>query len=242
MSRLQVLCLVYGFVGIVAAASPFPGGGRAHAQGFDCRRAADAVDRAICNTPELATLDSRLCAEQSDLIGCVRDAELARITQLQAIGSPLETDAERAPQANSPVMSPAIGMPVSQILEIRPGTDCSDDMCEFSANRTPQRLCPSAGACDRLVLFLDHSQVVTGYQADFSREDWSRSLNASTAILGPAKKETVGPSGVIRARSDFWSWRTGLGQKLEYTAMSGVNMYGAPLDVHNIRLTPAEAK
>jgi uncharacterized protein len=87
----------------------------AHAQSFDCGKAADAVDRAICNTPELSTLDTRLgaawqsfrthypdlvpqahkdgvvwyktrkmCAQREDMIGCIRDAEAARIQQLDA--------------------------------------------------------------------------------------------------------------------------------------------------------------
>jgi uncharacterized protein len=94
------------------------------AQGFDCRKASDAVDRAICSTPELATLDTRLasvwqqfqtdhpdqiaiarkdgvvwwrarktCAGQSDLVGCIRDAELARIARLQPLVPQANTDA-----------------------------------------------------------------------------------------------------------------------------------------------------
>jgi uncharacterized protein len=382
MTWLRVLCLVYGFVGIVAAALPLLRQSPAHAQGFDCRKAADVVDRAICNTPELATLDTRLagiwqkfqidhpdqiaaarkegvvwwrarkhCAEQSDLIGCVRDAETARIAQLQTTGSPtlpvspptqatapgdpvleqfctrqsnytgdivkyrdsgqswdaairhiLKTEwaysdstggvrdslndtmvstvivlqayqmpypavtevaarikatcmagtafpdppahGTRAavPQANSQAISPAVGKAISLIPEITSSVDCSQDMCEFARGQTPQALCPGAGPCDRLTLFTDKAKVVVGYVAYFSREDWSRSLDATTKVLGPAKKETIGPSGIIKMRNDRWSFRTSDGGSLEYSAWSGVDMFGEPIDRHSIMLFSAEMR
>jgi hypothetical protein len=144
------------------------------------------------------------------------------------------------PQVNSEVISPAIGMSVSQIQRTYSGVDCSETTCEFAQSQ-PQQLCPGAGPCDHLVLIIANSHII-GYTADLSKEDWTRSLNASALILGPAKKLTIGPSEHVKMRNDYWSWRINENQDLSYTATSGANMYGAPLDAHNIMLAPADAK
>jgi hypothetical protein len=97
-----------------------------------------------------------------------------------------------------------------------------------------------------MTLFTDGKQV-KGYTADFNVRDWTQSLEASTAALGQPKKSTVGPSGIlegglrIRMRNDYWSWSVGDGSTLTYTATSGFNAYGDPLDSHSIMLEPAGA-
>jgi hypothetical protein len=90
-------------------------------------------------------------------------------------------------------------------------------------------------------LFTDGRQV-KGYTADFNVLDWARSLEASTSALGPPKKSTVGPSGIVRTRDDYWTWSMSDGSTLTYIAISGVNAYGAPLDSHSIMIAPAETK
>ena len=134
---------------------------------------------------------------------------------------------------NGPVVSQAMGKAVSQIQADYPNAECSDDMCTFGQNKTPQQLCPSVGPCDELTLFVAGNQVF-GYNATFSLQTWTQSLNASAALNGKPKRRVVGPSENMKMRNEYLSWPMADGVELTYTATSGTNFYGAPLDSHSI--------
>ncbi len=136
-------------------------------------------------------------------------------------------------QENSAVRSSAMGKTVAQIQADFPNMECSDDLCTFGQNKTPQQLCPKAGPCDELTLFVANNLVV-GYNATFSLQAWDQSLKASTVLNGNPKRKVIGPSENIKMRNEYLSWPMAGGLELTYTATSGTNFYGAPLDSHSI--------
>ena len=124
------------------------------------------------------------CAEQSDLVGCVRDAELARIAQLQMIGSPtlpVSPPTQATAPANPPgpagpappmgdqsLVSLAVGMSLDRL---NPTPDCwkpnVETICDFGPGEpAPQSLCPPLGRCDQLEP-ITKDGVVTGWRASF---------------------------------------------------------------------------
>ncbi len=147
---------------------------------------------------------------------------------------------QKTDQVDSQVFSGAIGLPVSEIEAEYPGTDCSGDMCEFAPNHTPQSFCPKAGNCNNLVLFVKDGRII-GYTAEFSLPDWTNSLNTSVASLGQPKKETknIKSRSSDAAQFDYWSWQISGDLELTYTAASGVNVYGAPIDDYSIMISPS---
>ena len=139
---------------------------------------------------------------------------------------------------NIDALSPAIGLQTSQIQSDYPNLDCSNNLCDFGKGATPQRVCPRAGPCDNLTLYVRDGRVI-GYQADFSTRDWAKSLAASTTLLGAAKRTVIGPLRLVSIRSEFWSWRIAGQRDLTYTATSGTDIQGRLVDAHSISITPS---
>ena len=147
----------------------------------------------------------------------------------------LQTHTSAKSIANSQVGSIGIGMTVSQIKAAYPRIKCESNikMCYFGKNQISQQLCPKLGPCSKLNFYTNGINII-GYSADFRRQDWLRSLNASKFALGVPKEKIIGPSKIVKMRNHYWTWKINDGLELSYTATSGVNFYGAPLDAHNI--------
>lgn len=189
----------------------------------------------------IVPLDVRRKTEPSYRQGWNAPVTEATASEPSSPPPPVKAQSAQLLNRNGQAVSSAVGLPMAQVQSVNPGADCSGDMCVFEKGRTPQSYCPSAGPCSEMTLFTDGKQV-KGYTADFSTKDWTRSLEASTAALGQPKKSTVGPSGIVRMRNDYWSWSVGDGLTLTYIATSGLNAYGSPLGSHSIMLTPSGAK
>jgi hypothetical protein len=189
----------------------------------------------------LAPFDVRRKTEPSYRKGWSAPVTEATASEPSSPPPPLKVQSGQLLNRNNQAVSSAVGLSVAQVQSINSGADCSGDMCEFEKGHTPQSYCPSAGPCSEMTLFTDGKQV-KGYTADFNTIDWTRSLEASTAALGQPKRSTVGPSGIVRMRNDYWSWSVGDGLTLTYTATSGFDAYGSPLDSHSIMLEPSETK
>jgi hypothetical protein len=146
--------------------------------------------------------------------------------------------ANAAPAADIPqIISAASGMTHRQIETSYPAANCEGDhYCEFETS-SPVRLCPAAAPCSKLVLTFADGRVV-GYTADLSVDAWTKSLNASTAAYGAPTKKGFGPTDLMKARVDRWSWRLSPERTLTYTTMKGTSFAGAPVDAHTIIVGP----
>ena len=152
---------------------------------------------------------------------------------------PRPTEHNGAEHSGDRWISKAIGMMISEIkinyhLSVN---ECSDVICSFGRNRTPQPLCPKIAACDNLALHISGNAVV-GYSATFSAHDWNSALDAAASELGAPKKETIEPKGLIKMRNEYWTWKMPGDLLLTFTVTSGLNAYGTPLDIHEIMLAP----
>jgi hypothetical protein len=135
------------------------------------------------------------------------------------------------------VLSSALGLQLSDLEGAYPALECFEDLCGFGKQATPRRFCPQVGFCDNLSLIIRGGRVV-GYIADFSSQDWARSLAIMTRLLGSPKRSVVGPSGLVAIRSEYSTWQI-LGQlELTYTTTRGSNIYGRLVDSHSISITP----
>ncbi len=146
-----------------------------------------------------------------------------------------------ADQTHRLPISSGVGRTVSEIRTAYPAVNCSEEMCDFGRDPTPERLCPNARPCDNLALFISGGQVV-GFVADFSPRDWTQSLNESIAEMGPPGRKTVVPSGRMTLHIDSWTWSMSGRLALTYTATTGTNNLGAALDDHSIMLSPNSSR
>lgn len=166
------------------------------------------------------------------------NAPVTELTVIAAVNAPSFSASARSLRIfglNNKIVSGAIGLNVPQIVYAFPKADCSGDLCEFARGMSPQIYCPSAGPCSQLVLFIG-GMIIEGYSADLDVLDWSRSLEASIKVLGPPRKDVRGPTEHMKIRDEYWSWPVGDGLTLTYTATSGIDFYGTPLDAHNVML------
>lgn len=190
----------------------------------------------------LAVLDVRRKTEPDYRKGW--NAPLADAAALSSADtSPLAVKMQPLPSLdrNSQAISSAVGLLLDQVRLFYPNVDCFGDLCGFGSESTPQEYCPRIGPCRELTLIIQGGRV-KGFMAEFNTPDWTRSLETSTTILGKPKKEIVSPNGAVSIRNDYWSWPMDDGLTLTYSFTSGVNAYGAPLDVHGIMLAPAGTK
>jgi hypothetical protein len=119
----------------------------------------------------------KLCAERSDLIGCIRDAELARIEQLQAVGS-----------STVAVSRPTGGVARHQSANAKADTipdlhaPALDNSVENSLNRTLAH--PGAGPAGEAFMYktLANIGVTDPYKQQFLREAGPYASPASESV------------------------------------------------------------